>query len=339
VLQSILAHFIGKGSLHASSRPHLPASMTADAAQEALALQNPFQQAQQAPLVRRVFPDLGWLKSQASQGTWPTLIMNATTSQSWRPDIRGPLTLFLNLQGTSHCAVDAYRVPVSEEVCFITNAAQHYSLEIDSRTPVETYNLHFSQTLIEQSLQSLLLPADRLLTGEQAVPDFCFPNRLFPKAALMPQLQRIRQAETNAPALEAALLELLLQLLASQREIRSEIARLPALKQATRSEIHTRLNRARDYLFSSQEPLSLDQLAAEACLSKYHFLRLFKAAYHCTPHQFQLRLRMERARSLLAHTRLSVQEIAWSLGCEDAGVFSRQFRSQVGVYPSQYRAG
>jgi AraC-like DNA-binding protein len=49
-------------------------------------------------------------------------------------------------------------------------------------------------------------------------------------------------------------------------------------------------------------------------------------------------MKMERACYLLDITQQSVQEIAWSLGYEDAYYFSRLFRKVIGVAPTQYRA-
>ena len=46
-------------------------------------------------------------------------------------------------------------------------------------------------------------------------------------------------------------------------------------------------------------PLTLDELAGQANLSRYHFLRLFRAALGATPHQYLIRVRLERAKALL----------------------------------------
>lgn len=292
--------------------------------------------------IRKAFPDLAWLKERVNTAgmAWPSLIMNATATASWRPDIRGPLCLFMNLRGTSHVSVDGYRVPVGEDVFFLSNADQHYSFEIDSPQPVETFNLHLGSELVGQTLQSLVLPPELLCEGGRPL-DFAFPNRLWPRdAALEAWLRRARGLVAAGPepqAIEALLQDLLVQLLSAQAGVRREIGALPALKAGTRRELHARLNRARDLLYASEGSLSLDELAAAACLSKFHFLRLFRAAYGCTPHQFQLGLRMQRACRLLERSRLSVQEIAWALGSEDVAVFSRQFRARIGVYPGQYR--
>lgn len=302
-----------------------------------------FHQLQTEPaFVRKAFPELNWLKSHANAGShWPSLIMNATASSNWRPDIRGPLTLFVNLSGTSYVTVEGYRAPITEQLCLISNAGQYYSLEIDSPQPVETFNLHIGDLLLKQTLESLVLPPEQWLDGGERQRPFYFPNRLEPcDQVLQRWMQRVRQLEatqTGNVELDSAMHDLLLWLLQQQSEIQTEINRLPALRQSTRTELYLRLNRARDCLLATHELLDLDSLAQAACLSKYHFLRLFKSAYGCTPHQFQLRLRMEKARRLLARTPMTIQAIAWQLGFEEVSSFSRQFHRQIGVYPSQYR--
>src|SRR5262249_57159903 len=71
---------------------------------------------------------------------------------------------------------------------------------------------------------------------------------------------------------------------------------------------------------------SLDQLAAVAHLSAYHFARQFKAATGLPPHQYVILRRVERARQLL-HVRadLSLAEVAAHAGFRDQSHFSRHF--------------
>ena len=85
------------------------------------------------------------------------------------------------------------------------------------------------------------------------------------------------------------------------------------------------------------EPLTLADIAAEAHLSVYQFIRVFKAATGETPHRFLTRLRIERARRLLSGTSLTVAQIAARCGFASPGALSSAFLSQVGVRPSVYR--
>ena len=48
------------------------------------------------------------------------------------------------------------------------------------------------------------------------------------------------------------------------------------------------------------EPLTLEDLSAEADLSVYHLLRSFRAAFGETPHEYLTRMRLERAKELLS---------------------------------------
>jgi AraC-like DNA-binding protein len=103
-------------------------------------------------------------------------------------------------------------------------------------------------------------------------------------------------------------------------------------------ELLRRLCRSRDYLAARLEtPVRLAEAAREACLSPFHYQRLFAGTFGETPHQFLMRLRMDRARRLLARDSLPVTEICFAVGYESLGTFSSRFRAQVGYSPSEFR--
>jgi len=81
----------------------------------------------------------------------------------------------------------------------------------------------------------------------------------------------------------------------------------------------------------------LSDLAVVAGLSPTHFCRAFRASTGKPPHKYLLGLRLERAADLLATTRLSIGEIAASVGYDDPGYFARMFRRDLGLTPSVYR--
>jgi AraC family transcriptional regulator len=83
---------------------------------------------------------------------------------------------------------------------------------------------------------------------------------------------------------------------------------------------------------------SLEQMAAVARLSPYHFARQFKAATGLPPHQYVIARRVERAKLLLqAGTDLSLAEVAARAGFSDQSQFSYHFKRLVGVVPRQFR--
>ena len=87
-----------------------------------------------------------------------------------------------------------------------------------------------------------------------------------------------------------------------------------------------------------EQPLSVDDLAERAYLSRYHFIRLFRRHFYVTPHQYLMRKRLEKARELLADSELTITEICFAVGFESVGSFSTLFHRNVGWSPSIYRA-
>lgn len=84
------------------------------------------------------------------------------------------------------------------------------------------------------------------------------------------------------------------------------------------------------------ESLSLDELAREAGMSRYHFVRAFSRAVGMTPHAWQLDRRIERARAWLERG-MSLADAALQLGFADQSHFQRAFKQRVAATPGEYR--
>ncbi|MFN7101339.1 MAG: helix-turn-helix domain-containing protein [Pseudorhizobium sp.] len=85
------------------------------------------------------------------------------------------------------------------------------------------------------------------------------------------------------------------------------------------------------------EDISLDELAAEAHLSPFHFARMFKQSVGVPPRVYLTRLRMEKACKLLEDTDLAITDIAQEVGYSSNQVLARVFLKHQGVSPSDYR--
>jgi AraC-like DNA-binding protein len=88
----------------------------------------------------------------------------------------------------------------------------------------------------------------------------------------------------------------------------------------------------------ADERLSLHDLARDAGLSPYHFLRTFRQVAGMTPHQYVLRTRLHRAAVRLRRTEDAVSGIAYDAGFDDLSTFNRRFRRLMGTTPGRYRA-
>jgi AraC family transcriptional regulator len=82
---------------------------------------------------------------------------------------------------------------------------------------------------------------------------------------------------------------------------------------------------------------TLEQMAAIAHLSTYHFARQFKATTGLPPHQYVIERRVERAQDLLrGDDKLKLAEVALLAGFSDQSKFSFHFKRIVGVTPRQF---
>ncbi|MDQ6423542.1 AraC family transcriptional regulator [Paenibacillus sp. LHD-117] len=88
---------------------------------------------------------------------------------------------------------------------------------------------------------------------------------------------------------------------------------------------------------NASRELTLDELADQFHLNKHYLIRRFKSAYGITPIQYHQQMRLERARSLLKHSRLSIQDISDALGYPSIHAFSRAFKNKEGRSPTSYR--
>ena len=112
------------------------------------------------------------------------------------------------------------------------------------------------------------------------------------------------------------------------------------LKQATPKvdvkdgRIHQTLVNIRKHLDS---PLNIQQLAEDACMSKDHFIRIFKSETGETPNVYITSRKMEKAELLLVTTDMPIKNIADSLGYDDNSYFIRIFKKHAGTTPQKYR--
>jgi AraC-like DNA-binding protein len=85
------------------------------------------------------------------------------------------------------------------------------------------------------------------------------------------------------------------------------------------------------------EPLAIDDLAAAAYLSPFHFSRVFRRATGVPPGEFLTALRLDAAKRLLLTTPLSVTEICYEVGYASLGTFTTRFTALVGLPPTALR--
>lgn len=137
----------------------------------------------------------------------------------------------------------------------------------------------------------------------------------FHDASLEALGRRIAAADWSAPDAALALQPLVLDL--QGRLIETHASRRRSLPRQRGGLSDAARRRVLEYVeagLDAGRAASLDELAAAACLSSFHFARMFAASFGCSPHAWVMRRRLERARTLLARSRLPLEELAQRCG-------------------------
>jgi AraC family transcriptional regulator len=88
---------------------------------------------------------------------------------------------------------------------------------------------------------------------------------------------------------------------------------------------------------AAMRPLTLRELAEVACVSPSYLSRVFRDQYGCGPSSALELVRLQRARTMLARSNLTIGQVARACGFSDPLYFSRRFRAAHGIAPSAYR--
>jgi len=231
------------------------------------------------------------------------------------------------------------RLRVDAGHCLILNQGGHYGARIRSEAPVLSMGIFFRPDMAAELAHAAhqTLPEALVAESEGGRLAVDFAEHLRPAdGALGAELAALRDAvlaDVHDEAwLEERMQSLLWRMLAAEPGWRSRSGRLAALSRGQHAELLARLDRATDFMLSCHtEALTLDDIAAEARLSKYHFVRCFRALRGCTPMAWLTRQRTEHALRLLQDMALSLDEVAARSGLGSRQTLFRQLKRRGGA--------
>ena len=132
---------------------------------------------------------------------------------------------------------------------------------------------------------------------------------------------------------------LLARMQCHHQRLLEQVDNLALIRPATRREVYRRVCLATDFLHTHYaQDVDLTTLARMAYLSKYHFLRLFTLVHGMTPRNYLQRKRISVAIRLLESTRMTMSQIAASVGFAEESTLVRQMRRWTQLTPRQVRA-
>lgn len=254
----------------------------------------------------------------------------------------GCLSIKTTLSGEEWYGVGKRNLVVRPRQFLILNDNQAYSCRVDrARIFSIFFKREFAASVFYDCRASEEASLDNPFITNTGTPEF-FQTLHDIDDALESELSTlISVLEKNgydADEISEHLLYLLRQLIHVHHRDAHQVMRVSAVKQSTKTEVYKRLCSAKDILHSSfMNKLDLDTISAAACLSMPQLIRQFKLVFHCTPHQYLMRLRLQHAADRLTSDKDLVSEITLQSGFENTSAFCRAFKAAYRVSPEAFR--
>lgn len=240
---------------------------------------------------------------------------------TWRPRGRLDYQLLYVVSDKAHFYFDdAERiVTAGHMVLFQPRQEQHYEYFGTDKT--EVYWVHFTGSNVKNILRRYDIPLDTpvLYSGASAIYAYLFK-------------EMINELQTCRTGYEELLAMYLRQILILVQRTRQEH------RTSINTHIQEEMEYARRYFNEHyNEQISIEDYAQSRNMSVSWFQRSFKQIVNYSPMQYILTIRMNNAASLLESTDYSMAEISAIVGYDNPLYFSRLFKKQKGVSPSEYR--
>lgn len=241
-------------------------------------------------------------------------------------------------RGTEHYQLNKKRVTLRENMQFISTLPLEGAVSIESKQSVQGICLNLSYSLIREIENSLrdVSHLEGATGGESAL----LRAEVFETAPISNSLvvQKIKALQANkmsALAKDNLFFELGEAIVLEQLPRLQYCLKLNKARLGTKKDIVRRLLWAKDHLEANfTQEIQVKDLAQIASMSEFHFSRMFKMAFGYSPHQFQIKLRLEKAKRLLENQEGQVHEIALLVGYPDIYAFSKAYRRYFSETPS-----
>lgn len=250
----------------------------------------------------------------------------------------GPLSIKAVISGSATWETAAGRYELMPGAALLIHENEEYTVTVDALRPVETFCFFFAEGFVEDAYRATTTSSAQLLDSHRAQPRMTFAERLQFDTPLVAELQRAHALHRDGQALEASFYAAAMQLVRTRCDLDARAERLPALRAATRDELARRVATGTAFLHANLDRgIAIADAAREACLSPFHFHRLFANFHGVTPHRYLTQLRIARARALLRSGSRTVAEVATACGFTSLGSFTTLFTREVGVSPARFR--
>jgi AraC-like DNA-binding protein len=264
-------------------------------------------------------------------------ILSGFGARRYESRFAGPLSIKGVIAGSATWETAEGRYELVPGIVLLLNHGEDYTISVEGLQPVETFNFFFERGFVEDAYRATTSASESLLDAAEPRP-MVFGERLHFATPLVEELQRAHRRMRHGEPLEESFYAAALHLVHAHCDAARRAAALPALRASTRAELLRRLETATSFLHANLDGrISIADAARAACLSPFHFHRLFTAFHDVPPHRYLTRLRLDRARALLRTDERPVADVAIACGFESVGSFTTLFTRTFGVSPARFR--
>ncbi len=272
-------------------------------------------------------------------------INSRTGSQRQNPQYTSDFSLRFVLSGNERYDLGRRNLSIYPDSFLILNRGTQFASDTDSGEQVQSFSLNFDQRFLEDFKDCYTFNDHQLLSRcHRPKQSQEFDETIYPfKGDIKYSVYHLKHHLDHGMQDELLINEYLHHCLLNyfniyNDEIFNKAEKLHFLNAGTKMEILRRLNMAKEYLYSNyNQNISLDELASHACLSVNHLLRTFKQAFNVSPHQFLIKLRLQRAQLLLKSTSYPINEVVGLVGFDCPSSFIRLFKTHYKITPLKYR--
>ena len=230
--------------------------------------------------------------------------------------------LFFCLDGRGELQIASERIPLAEGDFFLINPGVEHTEHSNERDRLSYIVIGVSGVRFLSDSQTGVLPRYRLLKARNNTHEFA--------PYFQDVLREISRQREGYLSICLSILNILFAKASRSTQVEiADNAFVPSTLDC--SEIKQLI----DEHFA--KPITLEWLAAQAHISKYHLSHSFRRQYAISPIQYLTKRRLEEARHLLSHTMHSLSEIGSMTGFSSASYFSQAFKRHTGLSPSAYR--
>ncbi|MBL7472931.1 helix-turn-helix domain-containing protein [Robertkochia sediminum] len=266
------------------------------------------------------------LKSIAENNPLGDFVISSVSHLEVRTETPRPSVKIVR-SGTERYKVNGHHYDVEGDRFLIVDKHCDLGLTIDDHNGVHGVCIFPSAELINDVARTRLLHEeallDNLMVKDQVrlTEQFCHYHQnqtgVFLNDNVNTVINAVHQGGEETFDMDGFFVGLAECLVNDQLKLEGKMKNLDSARRVTREELYRRVSLARDFIVANYtEKINLDDLVANACLSKYHFLRSFKSIYNKTPYKYLLDIRLEKARELLQKD-FSMAEVNHMVGFSD----------------------